>query len=164
MTATDTIGDTFTYSLLTGPAGMTISATGLINWTPANIQFGPSPVTVRVADQGGLAATQSFSVTVNIAQVLDTIVVRLAEVRTDRLQWRVSGLATPSANQSVTIAYDNGTAKGAVIGTVNVVNGAWTLDIRNATGILDPRTSGATRIRLASSLGGTATVTLVIRR
>ena len=64
----------------------------------------------------------------------------------------------------MTIAYDNGTAAGKAIGTVNVVNGAWTLDLRNATGILDPRVSGATRIRVTSALGGTATAAIVVRR
>ena len=92
------------------------------------------------------------------------IVVRLSEFRTSRLQWRVSGLATPSSNQSVTIAYDNGTAAGTVIGTANVVAGVWTLDIRNATGTLNPTTSGATRIRVTSTRGGRTTATLIIRR
>ena len=92
------------------------------------------------------------------------IVVRLSEFRTSRLQWRVSGLATPSSNQSVTIAYDDGAAAGTVIGTANVVNGAWTFNIRNATGILDPRVSGATRIRVVTTLGDTTTATIFIRK
>ncbi len=57
-------GTTLTYSLTTAPAGMTISATGLISWTPTAAQVGPQAVTVRVQDQGGLFATQSFTVTV----------------------------------------------------------------------------------------------------
>ena len=92
------------------------------------------------------------------------IVVRLAEFRTGRLQWRVSGTATPSSNQSVTIAYDNGAAAGTVIGTANVVNGAWTLSVLNATDLLDPVASGATRIRVISTLGGATTATISIRR
>ena len=44
---------------------MTINATtGLIAWTPTSSQTGAQAVTARVADPGGLAATQSFTVSV----------------------------------------------------------------------------------------------------
>ena len=46
-------GDVLTYSLTTAPAGMTISATGLVQWIPAEGQFGVHPVVVRAQDQGG---------------------------------------------------------------------------------------------------------------
>ncbi len=58
-------GDILTYSLTTAPTGMTINASsGRIQWTPAAGQLGPQNVVVRVADSGGLAATQSFIVTI----------------------------------------------------------------------------------------------------
>jgi len=74
--ATDANGDTLTYSLTVAPAGMTISpTTGLISWTPA--ASGSFSVTVRVADPGGLAATQSFTVNVTtptpVAPVIDSV-------------------------------------------------------------------------------------------
>jgi len=63
-TATDSLGDTQTFSLTTAPAGMTIgAASGLIRWTPSVAQVGANPVTVRVTDQGGLFAAASFTVT-----------------------------------------------------------------------------------------------------
>jgi hypothetical protein len=63
--ATDPNGDTLTYSLTTAPSGMTINAaSGLISWTPTSTQAGTQAVTVRVADPGGLAATQAYNVTV----------------------------------------------------------------------------------------------------
>ena len=72
--ATDDNGDTLTYSLDVAPAGMTIdTASGLINWTPSDAQLGDNPVTVRVADDAGGFATQSFQVTViddNVAPVI----------------------------------------------------------------------------------------------
>jgi hypothetical protein len=52
------------YSLDAGPAGMTISATGLIEWTPALAQTGANAVTVRVTDPNGFFDTQSFDLTV----------------------------------------------------------------------------------------------------
>ncbi|MBI5721711.1 MAG: putative Ig domain-containing protein, partial [Burkholderiales bacterium] len=66
--ATDPNGDALTYSLTQAPSGMTINAaSGLIGWTPTSAQVGSHGVTVRVADPGGLAATQSFSITVSTA-------------------------------------------------------------------------------------------------
>ncbi len=58
-------GDTLTFSLTVAPSGMAInSSTGLIQWTPASGQVGGNSVTVRVQDQGGQFATQSFTIQV----------------------------------------------------------------------------------------------------
>jgi YD repeat-containing protein len=58
-------GDTLTFSLTTAPAGMSINAaSGLIQWTPNAGQIGSHAVTIRVQDQGGLFAPQSFLVVV----------------------------------------------------------------------------------------------------
>ncbi|NQT02449.1 MAG: tandem-95 repeat protein [Planctomycetes bacterium] len=60
--------DTLTYSLTTKPADMTInSATGLIQWKPA--QAGENNVIVKVADSNSIPTTdtQSFTITVNPA-------------------------------------------------------------------------------------------------
>ncbi|MER2556000.1 MAG: PKD domain-containing protein [Candidatus Competibacter denitrificans] len=67
LSATDPdTGDTLSYTLITKPNGMTINATtGLIEWTPT--QVGGANVVVRVTDQGGLFAEQSFTITVNAA-------------------------------------------------------------------------------------------------
>jgi hypothetical protein len=60
-------GDLLLYSLPTAPAGMTVSAAGLVQWTPTEAQVSAHAVTVRVQDQGGLVATQSYSVNVGPA-------------------------------------------------------------------------------------------------
>jgi hypothetical protein len=80
--ATDPNGDTLTYSLTQAPSGMTIQAgSGLINWTPAAAQTGSHAVTARVADPGGLAATQSFTVVVpNAPPVITSTAVTAAGV------------------------------------------------------------------------------------
>lgn len=62
VTASDEDGDALAYSLDLGPAGMTISAAGLIEWTPAADQDGNHAVTVRVEDGRGGAATQEYAV------------------------------------------------------------------------------------------------------
>jgi len=65
-------GDTLTYSLTVSPTGMTINAsTGMIAWTPT--AAGNQSVTVRVADQGGLAATQAFTINVASAPLSCTL-------------------------------------------------------------------------------------------
>lgn len=65
VTATDPNGDTLSFSLTTAPTGMSIdTTTGLIAWTPNNAQVGANNVVIRVADTGGLYATQSFSIAV----------------------------------------------------------------------------------------------------
>ncbi len=71
--ATDPNGDVLTYTLTQAPAGMTINAaTGLVAWTPSAAQAGGQGVTVRVADPGGLAVLQSFSITVNAGTPIPT--------------------------------------------------------------------------------------------
>jgi Putative Ig domain len=55
-------GGPFTYSLTASPADMTISASGLISWTPA--AQGAPTVTVRVTDATGLFVEQTYVVTV----------------------------------------------------------------------------------------------------
>uniref|UniRef100_A0A831U1J1 Subtilisin n=1 Tax=Geobacter metallireducens TaxID=28232 RepID=A0A831U1J1_GEOME len=63
--AADADGDSITYSLVTAPAGMVIDpVSGLVSWTPTYRQAGSHGVTIRAADGGGLAAEQSFTVTV----------------------------------------------------------------------------------------------------
>ncbi len=57
-------GDTLTYTLPLAPAGMSISGTGLITFTPVASQVGLHDVTVQVADPFGAVALQSFIVTV----------------------------------------------------------------------------------------------------
>jgi hypothetical protein len=58
-------GDTLTFSLTVAPFGMTIDpTTGVIHWTPEQVQAGAQAVTVQVRDEGGLFSRQSFMVQV----------------------------------------------------------------------------------------------------
>jgi hypothetical protein len=57
--ASDPENGTLTYSLTQSPTGMTISAAGLVTYTPTCIAS--FPVTVRVADGVGLFVEQSFT-------------------------------------------------------------------------------------------------------
>ena len=61
--ATDTDGDTLSYSLSVAPSGMTISGSS-ISWTPDNAQVGGHAVTVVVSD-GADTAEQAYTLTVS---------------------------------------------------------------------------------------------------
>ncbi len=62
--ATDPNGDALTYSLGAAPQTMSITAAGLINWTPSDAQIGDQAVIVQVDDGRGGHAEQSFVITV----------------------------------------------------------------------------------------------------
>ncbi len=61
--ATDPDGDALTYALSVSPAGMSVSASGLVSWTPSST--GTFAVTVRVTDGHGGSTTQSFNILVS---------------------------------------------------------------------------------------------------
>ena len=63
--ATDPEGGSLTYTLPTKPSGMTISGSGLIAWTPSS--SGSESVVVRVTDNKGAFAEQSYSIAVAVA-------------------------------------------------------------------------------------------------
>ncbi|WP_309894520.1 S8 family serine peptidase [Archangium sp.] len=63
--AHDVGNGTLSFSLSGAPAGMSITADGLILWTPGSAQAGAShTVTVTVADEHGASASQSFTLEV----------------------------------------------------------------------------------------------------
>jgi hypothetical protein len=67
-TDADLPAQNLTYSILSGPAGANIDASGLFSWTPSALQGpGTNEVTVIVSDDGSpsLSATNSFRVVVN---------------------------------------------------------------------------------------------------
>jgi len=64
--ASDPDGGQLSYSLQGQPAGMTISALGLVSWTPAISQVGLQTATVRVTDPTGQFVTRAFSVNVAV--------------------------------------------------------------------------------------------------
>ena len=65
--ATDRDGDALQYALATGPAGMTISVTGKIEWPVPAAFAGSEPVDIKVSDGKGGEVTQSYSIGVGIA-------------------------------------------------------------------------------------------------
>ena len=76
LTATDADAeDALTFSLMAGPAGMSLTPNNVVRWTPTFDQTGQHDVTVQVADGIG-TVTQSYTITVantNRAPVLNPI-------------------------------------------------------------------------------------------
>ncbi|MGB0712374.1 MAG: putative Ig domain-containing protein, partial [Gammaproteobacteria bacterium] len=65
LTAEDPESQPLTFSLESGPAGMTLNATGgLVEWQPGTAQAGPNSVELWVTDSAGNVSYQSFTVTV----------------------------------------------------------------------------------------------------
>jgi len=74
--ATDADGDSLTYTLTTGPIGMTIDpVSGLINWLPGFDVAGSHAISVTVSDDQGASAVHSYVLTIlniNRAPVFNT--------------------------------------------------------------------------------------------
>ena len=71
LTATDPdAGDVLTFTLLSGPAGMTLSGQTL-SWTPTSAQLGNWPVRVKVTDKAGLSASGQFNVGIQFLVATD---------------------------------------------------------------------------------------------
>lgn len=65
-TATDANGDSLSWALITAPAGMTVSATGLVSWTPGSSQIGSHNVQLDVSD-GQVSTSQNWTINVTAA-------------------------------------------------------------------------------------------------
>ena len=62
--AVDEEGAGLTYEVATGPGEMSISAAGLVEWTPAAADTGEVEITLNASDPAGQTATQSFTLDV----------------------------------------------------------------------------------------------------
>ncbi len=72
--ANDVNGDTLTYSLVTGPEGLSVdSTTGLVTWLPTQDDLGDTTVTVDIDDGKGGVFTHSFTLSVSNTNDAPTI-------------------------------------------------------------------------------------------
>ena len=63
-------GDVLTFSLVSGPAGMTLTGSQL-TWTPTAAQLGNWPVQVKVTDRAGASDSGKFHVGIPLVQAID---------------------------------------------------------------------------------------------
>ncbi len=102
------VGDVLAFSLDTAPSTMTIDpVSGLIQWTPVLGDAGEHSVTVRVTDSGSLFDTQSFTLTVNEANVAPTITsTPPLTVNEDTLYSYDVEAFDPNTNETLTFSLD----------------------------------------------------------
>jgi RHS repeat-associated protein/uncharacterized repeat protein (TIGR01451 family) len=125
--ASDADGDALTYTLQQSPAGMTLSATGELRWTPAAI--GSEPVTVRVADAHGYVE-QIWTITIVGADTPLDVTVTVTPTSVNAGDPIVVRVVTEGAGGSLTAT---GTLDGQPI-TVNP-NGDTTLTAPTTPGV-----------------------------
>src|SRR5205814_1222685 len=120
--------NTLAFSLVSGPAGLSVNSTGLLSWTPTEAQ-GPSTslVTVAVADNGqpSLSATQSFQITVTEANSAPILSVQTNRTINELTLLTVTNTATDSDLPANIISYALINApSGAAISAAGVIT--WT--------------------------------------
>lgn len=122
--ASDPDGDPLSYTLTAAPAGMTISTSGLITWTPTQLQAqtGSAAVAVQVSD-GSLSALQNFTITVSLNHT-PVIISTPATMASEGVAYSYSVLAyAPVSTDTLTYSLTTAPA-GMTINSAGVVN--WT--------------------------------------
>jgi hypothetical protein len=127
-TDADIPANTLTYILVGAPAGVAISTSGVITWTPSEVQ-GPGAYTLTtvVTDNGvpPLRATNSFTATVTEANSAPVLPTQTNRTITAQSTLSVTNTATDSDIPANVLTYSLlNPPTGAVIGTNGVI--AWT--------------------------------------
>ena len=174
--------------IVTGNANLGLNADatfngGIVTFTPsASMPTGIATFTYRAVDRAGATSATAATVSVTVSAG-EAIAGTRARFTQNKNRWTITGTDSLSANQTITIKYDNGTfrqngsctnpgsAVGTVVGTAVVTAGAWTYDqaLTATTGILNPSNTGnnnfwctpPTTLRMTSSQSP-ATATLAI--
>lgn len=103
--ATDIDGDVLSYALSVAPTGMTISATGLVEWLPESSHIGAHSIGIKVSDGQGGVITQAFELNVNEdmgENQLPTITSTPLNVAEVNQQYLYQVVATDSDNDELT--------------------------------------------------------------
>jgi RHS repeat-associated protein len=134
--ATDPDGDPLTYTLTSGPAGMTLDSLGRLRWQTGIPNIGTAHVSLTAADDRGAAVSKSFDVTVQ------------ADTQAPKVNLSVSASPVDLGTQEtfVVTATDNVgvTALGLTVGGTHVA--------------LDPTGRATLTMNTAGDIGVVATV------
>ncbi len=125
------------------------------------------PLTFQLTVASAAGGT-SDPVTVSVTPVVDELTVTSAQFRADKREWRISGTASVTQTNTVTVYLQNADGtKGAVVGSGPVAApvapatvGDWSVRARG--GVLPP--AGVTRLVVESSRGGELTGVPFTRR
>ncbi len=135
---------------------VTADGSGFVTYVPAPDFVGVDTFTYTVADGlGAISNTATVTVTVNNV-VAEVITVIRAEFRASRNEWRVTGVSSVSAPNSMNI-FVGPSATGVQLGLAGVdALGTWAFRERNSATL----PNGATTITVQSAGGATVTVPL----
>jgi hypothetical protein len=144
-----------------GPAGSISSATANANGTITFTADAAGTYRFNYQATDGLASSAATQVTVTVSAP-DVIGVTAGDYTVKTNRWKVTGTTSVATthNMVLKLAPVNGgscNADGRVLATVPSVGTNYTFDFAG-TGLLDPRTTNCTRIRVDSDLGGKSTV------
>jgi hypothetical protein len=107
-TDSDLPANTLSFALVSGPTGLTVSAAGIIAWTPTEAQ-GPSTntVTVRVFDNGSpsISVTNSFQVIVTEVNSAPLLTVPSTQTIAEQTALNVNATATDSDLPANTLSF-----------------------------------------------------------
>ncbi|MCA9213548.1 MAG: Ig-like domain-containing protein [Planctomycetales bacterium] len=114
--AEDPEGSTVSYSLGSGPTGMTVnSTTGLLEWLAPTV--GTEPISIVATDAAGLAAMQTFDVEIRATNTAPDFQTTPVEEITAGAEYRYAALAT-DAEDGVTYSLETAPT-GMRIGALN---------------------------------------------
>ncbi len=125
---TDSPPNTVTFELVSGPGGLTVSAGGLISWTPSETQ-GPSTnvVQIRVFDNGtpSLSVTNNFTLTVAEINTAPALTLPVDQTINEMVAWtgNATGVDTDSPPNTLTFELVSGPS-GLTVSSNGVIN--WT--------------------------------------
>ncbi|HRE87815.1 MAG TPA: putative Ig domain-containing protein [Myxococcota bacterium] len=105
--ATDPDGDALSFTL-TPRDGLTVSATGLVTWTPPSSARGDNELTATVTDASGLSASQTFTVTVTVNQPPVLAAITDLETRAGLPVALVLSASDPDPGDTLTFQLDSG--------------------------------------------------------
>lgn len=113
--AQDPEGGALTYQLASGPSGLTIGATGFVQWIPTTTQPGDQSVQLRVIDAQGASTPQNFTVRVselNLAPIITSVPTTFAKT-TEPYKYDVS--AYDPEKRAVAFSFAQAQAAGMTI-------------------------------------------------
>jgi hypothetical protein len=161
VTASDPENDTLTFTLSDSPDGMTLSDTGLIDWTPLN-GVSSGLVTVEVSD-GEFTVSQSFTIAVTAVNdpvsVADPGAQSLLELSAWQVQLSVSDVDDDNNGSDITFSLQSAPA-GLTVSSTGLLSwtpgqdtsGSYTLIVSVADGLEDGATAAQVSIALSVAM------------
>jgi hypothetical protein len=144
--ATDADDTILTFALKSGPTGLTVSAAGLLKYTPTKADRGKNYTTVVTVSDGLKTVENSATISVlqNVAPVF-TSVLENKVVKYDGKAITATYAATDPDGDGVTFGFDGAAPEGA---TLNAASGAFSFTPLNVTAVY------LIKVRVGDNLGG----------